>query len=103
MEAHRFYVRGCQLLSTRVPDSIRRAIGFFERSLWQDSTYALAWSGLADDAHALHASYSSSTEEARLDSMRVNLPRAKKAAQRALRLDPDLAEAHVSLAIIYMF
>ena len=102
LEAHRLYVQGRRLLSTRVPDSINLAIGYFERSLGHDSTYALAWSGLAD-ALALNASYTSGSGENRLDSMRVNLPKAKKAAKRALRLDTDLAEAHASMALIYMF
>jgi tetratricopeptide (TPR) repeat protein len=56
-----------------------------------DPTYALAYSGLAD------AYYDASNM---LLPPADAMPKAKAAAQRAVSLDPRLAEAHVSLGLI---
>ncbi len=33
----------------------------------------------------------------------VGYPRARQAAEQALAIDPDIADAHVSLALSYLF
>ena len=92
LDAYRLYVQGRALLDQRNDQGIRQAVRYFRRALAHDSTYALAWAGLAD-ARSLLSLYG----YAPADSV---LPRAKRAAQQALALDPDLAEAHASLALV---
>lgn len=72
---------------------MRQAIRYFRQALQRDSTYALAWSGLADAGNLL-VSY----EHAIVDTLLYD---PQEAARRALKFDPDLAEAHSSLGAVY--
>jgi len=105
LEAYRLYAEGRQLMITRQPDSLSRAIDHFRRALEQDSSYALAWSGLAD-ARILYTSYSmaysSESAEENLDTMQAAISEAETAAEKALRLNPDLAEAHASWGFLLL-
>jgi TolB-like protein/Tfp pilus assembly protein PilF len=109
LQAYRLYVRGRRLMDSRAADSLEKAISTFESALQQDSTYALAWAGLADarilyvnEYVSEYVSDSTKDEEFR-ESMRAAIPEARRAARRALKLDPNLAEGYVSLGIIYMY
>ena len=62
----------------------------FRTALWRDPDFALAYTGLADSLTLLSFYEIISPAEA--------MPRARAAALRALDLDPNLAEAHTSLA-----
>jgi serine/threonine-protein kinase len=70
------------------------AVDCFKRAVALDPKYALAWSGLAD-AYNLVGFYG-------LTSPETCLPQGKEAAQRAIELDPLLAEAHASLAVSHL-
>jgi len=94
-EAYDAYLRGRFQWNRRAPDAVRRGIEFFERAIEADPTYALAWTGLADSFNVLGDQHAIAPEEA--------AARAKAAAHRALEIDPQLAEAHVSLAFQYAF
>jgi serine/threonine-protein kinase len=88
--AYQDYLRGRYHWNQRTDGGIRLAIQYFESALARDSTYALAYAGLAD-AWAASGLYGLTTPlEAR--------ERAFAAASRAVALDPELAEAHTSLA-----
>lgn len=101
LEAHRLYSQGRRLMLSRQPDSLERAIRRFERAIEQDSSYALAWAGLAD-ARILLASYSAGESPSSWSgSMATALPEAERAARRALSLDPELAEAHASIGNLH--
>ncbi len=91
LTAYRFYVRGRRKLDTRQPRAMREALTFFQRALQRDSTYALAWSGLAD-AVTLSDRYGYEVP--------ASAPAANDAARRALALDSTLAEAHASRALV---
>lgn len=88
LEAYRLYMQGRAHLDRRSEEGMRRSLTYFLRALERDSTFALAWSGLAD-ARSLLATYAF----APADSTRRE---ALDAVRRALELDPDLAEAHAS-------
>lgn len=91
VEAYERYLLGRQRWASRDVSALWQAIDDFEFALARDSTFALAWSGLADAIDAL----------AWRDSTAVPLvPRAKQAALRAIALDPELAEGHASLGQI---
>jgi len=84
------YQRGRYQWNKRSASGIRLAIDYFQSAIEMDSTYALAYSGLAD-AWAASGLYGYTTPtDARA--------RALAAASRAVTLDPHLAEGHASLA-----
>jgi TolB-like protein len=90
--AHEPYLKGRHFWNQRGP-GLKKATGFFQRALDEEPTYAPAYAGLAD-AYALLGFYGFSAP-------REVIPKAKEAARKALALDPDLAEAHASLAYIH--
>ena len=69
-----------------------QAIGWFEQAIARDPNYARAYAGLAD-SYALMASWL-------LAPPAEVIPKARAAALKALQIDPNLAEAHTSLALI---
>jgi len=91
-EAYIAHLRGRQSWNTRTEVGITRAIGFFQKALEEDATFARAYAGLADCYSTL----------ALLEFIPPNeaYPKAKEAVGRALSLDPMLAEAHTSLGLI---
>ena len=91
--AYEAYARGRYFWNKRTADGFHKAIAYFDEAIERDPGYALAYAGLAD-SYNLAAMYSV------LPSQEV-LPKAKKAATRALELDEGLAEAHTSLARIH--
>lgn len=92
VEAYNEYLLGRQKWATRDVPLLREAVAHFEAALARDSSFALAWSGLADAIDAL--AFRDPAELRRV-------PEAKYAAQRALALDPELAEAWASLGVLY--
>jgi tetratricopeptide (TPR) repeat protein len=88
-DARDLHLQGRHALSRRTEDGLRQSVGFFEQAIQSDPRYAPAYVGLAD-AYSLLSSYGV------LDP-REGMPKARDAANRALTLDPRLAEAHASL------
>src|SRR5258705_2218589 len=91
-EAYEDYLKGRYHWNTRTDDGIKKAIGYFEDAIKRDSNYAAAYSGLADTYLTLY--------DYGLMSIDESTSKAKDAAQRALKINPMLAEAHNSLAHI---
>ncbi len=87
--AYELYHKGRSLWERRSGDNIPKAIAFYEQAIARDPNYALAYAGLAQ-AYILVPFY---TGADRLDAYL----KAKEAALKALRLDPNLAEAHAAL------
>jgi eukaryotic-like serine/threonine-protein kinase len=88
------YLRGRYYWNRRTEDGLRRAAQYFQQAIAADPTYAPAYSGLAD-SYSLLGSIG-------VDAIPPNqaMPRAKSAAQKAIELDPDLADGHTSLAYV---
>ena len=91
-EAYEAYVRGRYFWNTRTAEGYRNAVEDFQRAIRLDSGYSLAFSGLAD-AYNLLGSYGEMP-------MREAKEKAKAAAQKAVDLDDQVAEAHTSLGAI---
>jgi tetratricopeptide (TPR) repeat protein len=68
------------------------ALQYFQKAIEEDAGYALAYAGVAD-AYSLIAFYS-------LTRPRDAFAKAAVAARRAFEIDPDLPEAHTSLALV---
>ena len=94
-EAYQEYLRGRYHWNNFSTDSLRRAREHFERAVSLDPTYAPAYAGLGDAVGAL--AYYGFIPPAE------GFPRAAAAARRAIELDPELADAHVTLGIERLF
>jgi TolB-like protein/Flp pilus assembly protein TadD len=93
--AYDAYIRGRHAWNKRKESNLRDGIQLFQESIDADPTYAPSYAGMADCYGQLgYASYVSPEE---------SFPRAKAAAQKALELDPNLAEAHASLGFDLMY
>jgi tetratricopeptide (TPR) repeat protein len=93
-EAYQLYLKGRFFWNKRSGDGLRTAIRYFEEAIEKDSRYALAWAGIADSYNLLSEHESIGRKE--------TYPIAKAAAEKALELDDQLAEAHTSLASLLM-
>lgn len=93
VEAYGHYLRGRYFWNMRTPKGFQRAIEEFEKALAADPDDARVHAGLAD-TWALMGTW----RVAPPDTM---FPKAKKAALRAVQLDPASAAGHTSLALIH--
>ena len=94
-DAHQSYLKGRYRWHTRRWDELQSAIGDLERAISIEPEYALAYAGLADVYLVLPLLGSVTQEEA--------YPKARAAAEKALALDPGLAEAHNSNAYVKLY
>jgi len=94
-EAYELYHKGRSLWGKRTGDNIPKAIAFYEQAITRDSNYALAYAGLSA-AYILSPFYAGADR-------RDASAKAKEAALKALRLDPNLAEAHLALGKVFFF
>jgi tetratricopeptide (TPR) repeat protein len=88
------YLKGRYFLGRRTEESLRKAVVWFRSAMQEDPSFALPYSGLAD-ALTLLCFYEMETPV-------KAMPEARQAAVRATELDPNLAEAHASLADIHL-
>jgi eukaryotic-like serine/threonine-protein kinase len=93
--AYDLYLKGDFFWNKRTSDGLQTAARYFEQAIARDSTYALAYAGLADSYAVLAAFGYLEPKQA--------YARAKPAALRALALDSTLAEAHTSLGFIHLY
>jgi tetratricopeptide (TPR) repeat protein len=92
-EAYEFYRRGRFLWALRTRAAHEQAIAYFERAIARDSSYADAYSGLAD-------AYLTAWQLAALDLTEEDAySRFRWAAERAVSLDDESADAHTSYAV----
>jgi TolB-like protein/DNA-binding winged helix-turn-helix (wHTH) protein/Tfp pilus assembly protein PilF len=91
-DAYEAYLKGRYFWNKRTEDGFRRAIEYFNQAIAKDPNYAQAYAGLAD-AYVLLGGYSFIAQE---DAM----PKAKAAAQKAIAIDGQLADAYASLGMV---
>jgi serine/threonine protein kinase/Tfp pilus assembly protein PilF len=87
VEAYDLYLRGRKYFYQVRRKSYAFAREMFSKAIRRDPNYALAYAGMAD-CYSFLFSYHAND--------RVNLDKALAASQKALELDPDLAEAHAA-------
>jgi TolB-like protein/DNA-binding winged helix-turn-helix (wHTH) protein len=91
-EAYEAYLKGRYYWNKRTVDSMAKAALYFEEAVSKDPGYGAAYSGLADCNSGLAWHGFMSPAEV--------LPKAYAAAQKAVEIDPQSAEAHASLALV---
>jgi len=92
LEAYNAYLQGRFQWLRRTKESVLGSVASFEEAIRIDPGYARAYAGLAD-AHLVAANFGWKRP---LDALRP----AREAIDRALALDPQLADAQVSLGAI---
>ena len=91
-EAWDAYFRGRHQLEESTEDGVSVAVEAFTRVLEREPGFALAHADLA-------RAYLSMIQQGMVSSQEY-MPKARAAAEEALRIDPTLADAHVSLALV---
>lgn len=89
-EAYQLYIKGRYHAVKLVREDSEKAISFFNAAIERDPGYALAYVGLADVYRASALTYDSPSFE--------SMVKCKAAAERAVALDENLADAHSALA-----
>lgn len=92
VEAYQLYLKGRHAVATYTDWDT--AIRYLQQAIARDPGYALAYVGLAY-YYVITADWRMPGNEA--------LPRAREAAEKALRLDPSLAEAHTWLGVVHLW
>ena len=90
-EAYKLYLMG-RFHTYQMTQDFEKDIRFFERSIEVDPSFAEPYAGMA-------VCYISQCIASKI-SPQEGLTRAKAAAQKALELDPNLAEAHAALGVV---
>ena len=93
-EAYNLALQGRFFLERRGQKDIERAVDYFRRSRERDPGYAPAWAGLSQ----AYSNQASSGFAPVSDGYR----QAREAADKALTLDPHLAEAHLAMGFIHL-
>jgi serine/threonine protein kinase/tetratricopeptide (TPR) repeat protein len=91
-EAYNLYLKGRYYWRQRTESGIGLAIEHYQKAIARDPVFALAYTGLAD-AYMAQGVYNVIPRVVAYD-------RAEAAAAKAIALDPNLAEAHASLAYV---
>jgi len=91
-EAYEAYLKGRYFWNKRTGDGLRKAVDYFQQAIEKDPNYSQAYTGLAD-SFALLGDW-----EYGVLAPSEAYPQAKAAATKALALDSNLGEAHISLA-----
>ena len=92
LKCYNFCLQGRFHANKRTPEGLRKSIACYAQAVAADGSCAEAYAGLAD-AYSLEADYG-------LVDPAEAIPQARSAAEQALAIDPQSAEANVSLAFI---
>jgi serine/threonine protein kinase/Tfp pilus assembly protein PilF len=90
LQAYQLYLQGRHWLVKYTAEAMQRAVAYFERAIARDPEYALAYASVA-------LAYTDMGESGWL-APDVAYRQANEAATNALRLDPELGEAHSTAA-----
>jgi TolB-like protein/Tfp pilus assembly protein PilF len=89
-EAYQLYIKGKYYTSQFTKDGLAKGVDFFNQAIAIDPNYGLAYNGLA---------YNYINQDDWYMPPREAGPKAKQAAEKALAVDPNDADAHLALAI----
>jgi len=92
IEAYNLYLMGRYFWNKRYEVGLNKGIDYFQQAIDKDPNYALAYAGIADSYNTMGFWGYCPPRDA--------FPKARAAAQKALKIDDTLAEAHTSLGWI---
>ena len=90
-EAYTAYLKGRYYANRWTSHGLTKAIECYTKAVEYDPKFALAYCGISDSYYVASSLYWLPSDV---------MPKAKAAAELALRLDPSLPEAHTSLALL---
>jgi serine/threonine protein kinase/tetratricopeptide (TPR) repeat protein len=91
-EAYDAYLKGCYFLLKMTPEAFQKAFEYFNQAIDKDPTYAQAYAGLSSYYRALGSFSIQAYDEV--------FPKATAAAEKALKMDEKITEAHLVLAYV---
>lgn len=94
-EAYQLYLKGRFGWNKSTEDGYRKGIEFYKQAIGKDPNYALAYAGIADSYSLLG--------ELGIASPKEMFPQAREFAEKALKIDNELSEAHRSLGMVQLF
>jgi serine/threonine-protein kinase len=95
VDAYQAYLKGRYHVFKLVSPEVQKSIEYFQKAIEIDPSYALAYAGLSDAYRSLALAGESDPNE--------TLPKAKAAANKAIELDDELAEAHTALGVCFFW
>ena len=93
-EAYDAYLQARAFDGAQTPDDIRRGMELLRKAVELDPNFAIAWAGLARVESEKYFGYIRTPEQ---------LGRARQAAETAMRLQPELAEAHQAMGLFHYY
>jgi TolB-like protein/Flp pilus assembly protein TadD len=93
-QAYDAYLRGLALIIRQSTENVRKGREFLQQAVDLDPEYAQAWAQLSIAESELYFGG---------DETPVRLERARHAAETAVRLQPELGDAHNALGLFYYF
>jgi adenylate cyclase len=91
-EVYMLYLKGRHYWNERSDEGLLKAISYFEKAVERDKDFALGYSGLADCYVVMGRNGPGPSAP--------SYEKAREAVEKALELDPGLAEAHAALGTI---
>ena len=92
LDAYSVYLRGIFYWSKFTPDNIKKAVTLFEEAIGLDPDFAAAYSGLAN-CYNIYGAFG-------VMLPRIAYTKARDYAHKALELDDELYDSHLSLALV---
>ncbi len=92
-EAYQLYLQGRYHWNKRTEEGFKKSIEYFQQAVQKDPGYARAYAGLADCYVLMSGDYGFMKAD-------EGMPKARAAAEKAIQLDPDLAEPHATLGLL---
>jgi DNA-binding winged helix-turn-helix (wHTH) protein/tetratricopeptide (TPR) repeat protein len=92
-EALHAFIKGRYFWNRRTTGALKRGLEYANQAIALDPAYAAAYVGIADTYNLLGAQHS-------VLSPKEAFPKARAAAERALEIDPGMAEAYASIGFV---
>ncbi len=93
--AYQAYVKGRFFWNKRTTEGLRKGLEYFQEAVALDPAYTQAYTGIADSYALLGLFNAMPPKEA--------FPKARDAANKALEMDPELADAHATLGFVNFY